>query len=296
MAAILADRDQGRSYQEHQEIIMYIYTTVSALRERLSNEPSVAFVPTMGNLHEGHLSLVEQARQHGQFVLVSIFVNPLQFGPNEDFASYPRTLEADCARLEGLADAVFAPTVGEMYPVKQEVYVEPPPLAAELCGAFRPGHFRGVATVVLKLFNLVQPNVAVFGKKDYQQLAVLRAMTEQLNLPLAIVAAETARAPDGLALSSRNGYLSATERSEATRLYRNLSHIATAIKNGRRDFATLEEAARDDLESHGWRVDYVALRNAATLLPATPEDRELVTLAAAWLGKTRLIDNIETSS
>lgn len=274
---------------------MHTYTTVSSLRECLAHQTSVAFVPTMGNLHQGHLSLVEQARQHGNFVVVSIFVNPLQFGPNEDFTSYPRTFEADCAKLEGLADAVFAPTVGEMYPVAQTVYVEPPPLAAELCGAFRPGHFRGVATVVLKLFNLVQPNAAVFGKKDYQQLAVLRAMTEQLNLPLAIVAAETARAPDGLALSSRNGYLSATERAEAPRLYRNLTDIAVTLNNGCRDFAALENAARDALENHGWRVDYVSLRNAATLLPAKPEDRELVTLAAAWLGKTRLIDNLEIS-
>lgn len=272
---------------------MQVIHSASELRRRLAGENSVAFVPTMGNLHQGHLALVEQARRHGGCVVVSIFVNPLQFGPNEDFAKYPRTLEADCAKLEGLADIVFAPEVGEMYPVPQQIFIEPPPLAAELCGAFRPGHFRGVATVVLKLFNLVQPDAAVFGKKDYQQLAVIRAMTEQLNLPQAIVAGETARAPDGLALSSRNGYLSEAERAEAIRLYRNLQGIAEQINNGKRNYVALENAARADLETHGWRVDYVALRNPATLLTATADDQKIVALAAAWLGKTRLIDNIE---
>jgi pantoate--beta-alanine ligase len=272
---------------------MQVIHTASELRQRLAGEKSVAFVPTMGNLHEGHLALVELARRHGGCVVVSIFVNPLQFGPNEDYAKYPRTLEADCAKLEGLADVVFAPAVEEMYPVPQQVYVEPPPLSAELCGVFRPGHFRGVATVVLKLFNLVRPDAAVFGKKDYQQLAVIRAMTEQLNLPLAIVAGETARAPDGLALSSRNGYLSEAERAEAIRLYRNLQGIAEQARGGAKDFAALENAARADLEAHDWRVDYVAVRNPDTLLPAAEEDRKIVALAAAWLGKTRLIDNIE---
>jgi len=272
---------------------MHLIHSASELRQRLAGENSVAFVPTMGNLHQGHLTLVEQARRHGGCVVVSIFVNPLQFGPTEDYAKYPRTLEADCAKLEGLADIVFAPEVGEMYPVPQQIFVEPPPLAAELCGTFRPGHFRGVATVVLKLFNLVRPDAAVFGKKDYQQLAVIRAMTEQLNLPLAIVAGETARAPDGLALSSRNGYLSEAERAEAIRLYRNLQDIAGKVDNGERNYTALENAARADLEAHGWRVDYVAVRNPATLLPATADDRKIVALAAAWLGKTRLIDNIE---
>ncbi len=272
---------------------MHLIHTAPALRRRLAGENSVAFVPTMGNLHQGHLELVELARRHGGCVVVSIFVNPLQFGPSEDYAKYPRTLEADCASLEGLADVVFAPAVEEMYPAPQQVYVEPPPFAAELCGAFRPGHFRGVATVVLKLLNLVQPDAAVFGKKDYQQLAVIRAMAEQLNLPLAIVAGETARAPDGLALSSRNGYLSETERAEAIRLYRNLQEIVAQVGNGERNFTALENAARADLESHGWRVDYVAVRNPRSLLPATAEDRKAVVLAAAWLGKTRLIDNLE---
>lgn len=272
---------------------MQVITRAAELRRFLSGRQSLVFVPTMGNLHEGHLALVELARQYGKTVVVSIFVNPLQFGPNEDFASYPRTLDADCARLEGVADCVFVPEVTEVYPVAQEIFVEPPPLATELCGAFRPGHFRGVATVVLKLFNLVRPDVAIFGKKDYQQLAVIRAMTAQLNLPLTIVGAETARAQDGLALSSRNAYLSAAERAEAPRLYRNLERLGNLLRAGERDFAALENGARNDLERHGWRVDYFSVRNAATLFPATAQERETVALAAAWLGRTRLIDNLE---
>ncbi len=272
---------------------MQIISTTQELRDRLKSEPSVAFVPTMGNLHAGHLALVRQAREHGRSVVVSIFVNPLQFGPNEDFAKYPRTFEQDCAKLEGLADIVFAPTVEDLYPEPQQVYVEPPPLADELCGTFRPGHFRGVATVVLKLFNIVQPQAAVFGKKDYQQLQVIRAMVRQLNLPVEIVAGETLRAGDNLALSSRNGYLSAEERTEAVRLYRNLALIQGSIVAGNRDFSALECAAIADLESHGWRVDYVSVRDTASLAPAKVGEMNLVALAAAWLGKTRLIDNLE---
>ena len=272
---------------------MQIISTTQELRARLKSEASVAFVPTMGNLHDGHLALVRQARGHGRCVVVSIFVNPLQFGPSEDFAKYPRTFEEDCAKLDGLADVVFAPTVGDLYPEPQQVFVEPPPVAGELCGAFRPGHFRGVATVVLKLFNIVQPRAAVFGKKDYQQLHVIRAMVCQLNLPVAVVAGETLRAGDGLALSSRNGYLSAEERAEAVRLHRNLVRAKESMVAGNRDFAALEGAAVSDLEAHGWRIDYVSVRNANTLAPATPGDSDLVVLAAAWLGRTRLIDNIE---
>ena len=272
---------------------MQIITTIQQLRDRLKAEPSVAFVPTMGNLHEGHVSLARQACQHGKCVVVSIFVNPIQFGPGEDFERYPRTLEADCARLEGLADVVFAPGVAEMYPVPQQVFVEPPAVANELCGVFRPGHFRGVATVVLKLFNMVQPHAALFGKKDYQQLHVIRALAQQLNLPLEIVAAETERAADGLALSSRNGYLSPAERSEAVRLYRNLARIRQSILSGETDFPALASAAQAELEAHGWRVDYVSVRQADTLAAAVPGDRRLVALAAAWLGNTRLIDNVE---
>ena len=176
---------------------MQTIKSVAELRARLAHEKAIAFVPTMGNLHEGHIELVRIARQRGTCVVVSIFVNPLQFGPNEDFDKYPRTLEADCAKLEGLADVVFSPPVDEMYPEKQTIYVEPPPIAKELCGEFRPGHFMGVATVVLKLFNLVQPQVAIFGKKDYQQLAIIRQMVIQLNLPIEIVGAETSRAGTG---------------------------------------------------------------------------------------------------
>ncbi|MHB9101278.1 MAG: pantoate--beta-alanine ligase [Sulfuricella sp.] len=271
---------------------MQIISTTQKLRGRLKSEPSIAFVPTMGNLHQGHLALVRQAREQGRCVVVSIFVNPLQFGPNEDFAQYPRTFEQDCEKLAGLADVVFAPTVEDIYPEQQQVFVDVP-LADELCGAFRPGHFRGVATVVLKLLNIVQPQAAVFGKKDYQQLQVIRAMVRQLNLPLEIVAGETLRAGDSLALSSRNGYLGAEERTEAVRLYRNLVQIRESMLAGNRDFSVLEREAIADLEAHGWRVDYVSVRNAATLLPAAPCDAGLVVLAAAWLGKTRLIDNLE---
>jgi len=272
---------------------MPIISTVQELRDRLKTEPSVAFVPTMGNLHEGHLALVRQAREHGRCVVASIFVNPLQFGPNEDFAKYPRTFEQDCEKLAGLADVVFAPPVADLYPEPQQVFVEPPPVANELCGGFRPGHFRGVATVVLKLFNIVQPQAAVFGKKDCQQLHVIRAMVRQLNLPVEIVAGETLRAGDNLALSSRNGYLSAEERAEAVRLYRNLERIRESIVAGNFDFSALERAAAADLGVHGWRVDYVSVRAAESLAPAQAGDVNLVVLAAAWLGKTRLIDNLE---
>lgn len=272
---------------------MQIIPTIRELRQRLKSESSVAFVPTMGNLHEGHLALVKQARAHGRCVAVSIFVNPLQFGPSEDFAKYPRTFEADCTKLEGLADIVFAPVPEELYPAPQQVTVEPPPIANELCGAFRPGHFRGVATVVLKLFNIVQPRAALFGKKDYQQLHVIRAMVRDLNVPVEIVAGETVRAEDGLALSSRNGYLSPAERAEVPRLYRNLVRIGDAIRQGESDFASLETAAVADLDANGWRVDYISARNADTLQPAAAGDKRLVILGAAWLGKTRLIDNLE---
>lgn len=273
---------------------MEIISTVAALRERLSQEPSVAFVPTMGNLHEGHLELVRIALQHGRCVVVSIFVNPLQFGANEDFGSYPRTLQDDCDKLAAYGVAVvFAPTGADLYPQPQQVTVEPPPIAQELCGAFRPGHFRGVATVVLKLFNIVQPQVAVFGKKDYQQLHVVRQMVAQLNLPLKIVAAETLRAADGLALSSRNQYLSAAERTEATFLHLTLTELRQAFKNGAQNHAELEEKAVSALVARGWQVDYVAIRSQTTLLAAAPGESELVVLAAARLGKTRLIDNVE---
>ncbi|HYA19662.1 MAG TPA: pantoate--beta-alanine ligase [Burkholderiales bacterium] len=273
---------------------MEVVSTIEALRARLRSGSDVALVPTMGNLHAGHLALVENARKHAPSVVVSIFVNRLQFGPNDDFAKYPRTLEEDCAKLQSCdVNIVFAPDENVLYPVPQTVMVELPPLANELCGKFRPGHFRGVATVVLKLFNIVQPRIAIFGKKDYQQLFIMRQMVRELNLPIDIVAAEIMRAPDGLALSSRNSYLSSAERLEAARLYRTLVYIKEGIAGGERDFGSLQDIAEKKLDSHGWRVDYVAVRESSTLRPPQVIDKRLIVLAAAWLGKTRLIDNLE---
>ncbi len=276
---------------------MQRFDHIAALREHLARETALVFVPTMGNLHAGHLELVRCARAHGRCVVVSIFVNPLQFGPQEDFAAYPRTLEADCAQLEAAGcDVVFHPSASELYPVPQDVMVSPPPVAAELCGAFRPGHFAGVCTVVAKLFNIVRPQVAVFGKKDYQQLVIVRELVRQLNFPIEIVAGETVRAPDGLALSSRNAYLDAAERREAPRLFRVLSTAARRIAAGERDYAGIEAAARRELEAHGWRVDYVAVRDPVTLKVPDAAGSEVVVLGAAWLGRTRLIDNVESSA
>ena len=272
---------------------MQIIRHIAELRARLDSEQNVAFVPTMGNLHEGHLDLMHHAREHGGCVVASIFVNPLQFGPSEDFDRYPRTLEADCARLQGLADVVFAPSVNEMYPAQQTVYVEPPAIANDLCGASRPGHFRGMATVVLKLLNIVQPQVALFGKKDYQQLHIIRRMAAQLNLPVSIIGCETVRAADGLALSSRNQYLSEAERGEAAFLYRTLQGLRQQILLGERDFERLQQQGVEALAARGWAVDYVAVRNQSDLRTATSPQRELVILAAARLGNTRLLDNIE---
>ncbi len=274
---------------------MQLVHTVAELRARLANETVIAFVPTMGNLHEGHLDLMRLAREHGSCVVASIFVNPLQFGPGEDFDKYPRTLEADCVKLQGLADVVFAPPVSEMYPEKQTVFVEPPPIANDLCGASRPGHFRGMATVVLKLLNIVQPQVALFGKKDYQQLHVIRQMVAQMNLPVRIVGGETVRAADGLALSSRNQYLNETERAGAMVLYQTLRGMRQAILQGVRDFERLQQQAVETLAARGWLVDYVAVRNQSDLLPASTTEGGLVILAAARLGATRLLDNIEVS-
>ena len=274
---------------------MNVIHTVADVRKRLATEPSIAFVPTMGNLHAGHLALVDIARRRGRCVVASIFVNPLQFEPGSDFERYPRTLARDCELLEDAGcHVVFAPEVREMYPVAQEMKVTPPTLAAQLCGDFRPGHFEGVATVVAKLFNIVRPHVAVFGKKDYQQLHVIRSLVRQLNFGIEIVGAETVREPDGLAMSSRNGYLSAQERPEAVRLNRTLRAVAERLRTGTRDFAALEREGAQALASHGWRVDYVAVRNRDTLGAPAAADEALVVLGAAWLGRTRLIDNIET--
>ena len=273
---------------------MHVVHTVAELRQRLEKHSSVALVPTMGNLHAGHIHLVELAKKHGKCVVVSIFVNPLQFGANEDLANYPRTLEEDCEKLKlAGADIVFAPTVEEMYPVEQTITVEPSPIANELCGASRPGHFRGVATVVLKLFNMVRPQVAVFGKKDFQQLFIIRELVKQLNLPIEIVPGDTVREPDGLAMSSRNGYLLPGQRVEAQRLHRALQQVVSAVQEGKQDIAAIEMQAVQYLTQLGWIVDYVSVRSALTLQPAINTDHELVVLTAAKQGRTRLIDNIE---
>ena len=272
---------------------MQIISTIAELRSRLADERAIAFVPTMGNLHEGHLNLMRLARDHGNCVVASIFVNPLQFGPSEDFDRYPRTLEADCAKLQGLVDVVFAPSVNEMYPEQQTVFIEPPPVADQLDGAVRPGHFRGMATVVLKLLNIVQPQVALFGKKDYQQLHIIRQMVAQLDMPVRIVGGETMRAADGLALSSRNQYLGEAERVEAAFLYLTLQGMQQSIRQGERNFEQLQQQAAEALAARGWSVDYVAVRSQPDLLPASPAQSNLVILAAARLGNTRLLDNVE---
>ena len=275
---------------------MQIHSSIPDLRAALTNCGRIVFVPTMGNLHAGHISLMQQARAFGDTVVASIFVNRLQFGPSEDFDKYPRTFEADCAKLrEAGVDVLFAPTETDLYPEPQQYQVDPPEIQNQLEGEFRPGHFRGVATVVLKLFNIVQPQVAVFGKKDYQQLMVLRNMTRQLALPIEIIGGETVRADDGLALSSRNGYLTPAERAEAPRLSRTLNEIRLAVLAGERDFAKLEQKAAAQLDAHGWQTDYVALRRQSDLQSPQPGDRQLVVLAASRLGTPRLIDNLEIS-
>jgi pantoate--beta-alanine ligase len=276
---------------------MEIIHTITQLRERLASAQPIGFVPTMGNLHAGHIDLTRIAREKvgaKGCVLVSIFVNRLQFGPNEDFAKYPRTFvdDGEKCRAAGV-DVIFVPDEQEMYPTPQTYVVEPPEIQHILDGAVRPGHFRGVATVVLKLFNMVQPQVAVFGKKDYQQCRVLDNMVREMNLPIQMVLAETVRAEDGLALSSRNGYLSASERTEAPQLSIALNAIRVALQQGQRDFATLENVAVETLKKRGWVPDYVSIRRQADLLTPAMTETAFVVLAAARLGKTRLIDNLE---
>ena len=281
---------------------MKIISNIQDLRDQLRGQNRAAFVPTMGNLHEGHLSLMRLARQHGDPVVASIFVNRLQFGPNEDFDKYPRTFEADVEKLEKEGVYVlFAPTEKDLYPEPQEYRIEPPQnLGKILEGEFRPGFFQGVCTVVLKLLACVQPKVAVFGKKDYQQLMVIRQMCHQLAIPVDVIPAETIRAEDGLALSSRNGYLSSDERAEAIQLIQMLKSIQEKINTGKlnsTDILKLEEDACSYLTARGWTPDYVSVRKRKNLLSATDDELEnkeqLVVLAAAKLGKTRLIDNLE---
>ncbi len=278
---------------------MKIISSVAELRDQLRGQLRTAFVPTMGNLHEGHLSLMRLARKHGDPVVASIFVNRLQFGPSEDFDKYPRTFADDIEKLEKEGVYVlFAPTEKDIYPEPQEFRIQPPSdLGNMLEGEFRPGFFTGVTTIVMKLFSCVQPRVAVFGKKDYQQLMIIRNMARQFALPTEIIAAETWRAEDGLALSSRNGYLSEAERADAPALYRELNLVADAVRSGQRDVAQLSEAAMARLAAYGWQPDYVAVRKRVDLQSPSAADLEagepLVVLAAAKLGKTRLIDNLE---
>jgi len=278
---------------------MHTVSHVASLHEHLHawrrNGEVIALVPTMGNLHAGHLHLVAEAQREARRVVVSLFVNPLQFGPTEDFAAYPRTIEEDSARLRALGvDVLFMPTVADMYPRPTQAltYVEVPVLSDELCGRFRPGHFRGVATVVMKLFNLVQPDVALFGEKDFQQLMVIRRMVADLNFPIRIVGAPTVREGDGLAMSSRNSYLSADERRQAGQLYARLRWVAEALTQGRRDFTEIEQTCSRALEHAGFTVDYVAIRRREDLGIPSTADSALVVLAAARLGRARLIDNL----
>ena len=273
--------------------------TVRELRAAVARARSegkrIGFVPTMGNLHSGHMALITKAAQRVDFVVASIFVNPLQFGAGEDLDKYPRTLAADQEQLlQAGCHLLFAPTVEQMYPdgMASQTRVSVPNLAEGLCGASRPGHFDGVATVVSKLFNMVQPDIAVFGQKDYQQLAVIRAMVHDLNMPIQIIGEPTVRADDGLALSSRNGYLTDEQRAIAPVLYRSLSQIGAAIKAGDHDFARLRAEHVSQIEAAGLRLDYLEVRQGVHLRPATPEDRDIVILVAAYLGATRLIDNL----
>jgi pantoate--beta-alanine ligase len=255
----------------------------------------VVMVPTMGNLHDGHIALMRDARQHGDCVVATIFVNRMQFRPGEDFEKYPRTFEADCERLRAAGvDHLFAPDEHELYPAPQRYAVEPPAEHANILeGEIRPGHFRGVATVVMKLFAIVQPQAALFGKKDFQQFMVLSSMVREFALPIEIIPGPTVRAADGLALSSRNGYLSAAERAEAPRLYSVLTRVVDQVRAGAKDYARLENEAVEALRARGWVPDYIALRRKIDLQSASAHDSGLVVLAAARLGSTRLIDNLE---
>jgi pantoate--beta-alanine ligase len=282
---------------------MKIISDIQELRDHLRGQNRASFVPTMGNLHEGHLSLMRLARQHGDPVVASIFVNRLQFGPNEDFDSYPRTMQADIEKLEKEGVYIlFAPTERDLYPQPQEYRVDPPQQLGDILeGEFRPGFFKGVCTVVLKLFSCVQPKVAVFGKKDYQQLMIIRQMAKQFALPVDIIPGETIRADDGLALSSRNGYLSAEERAEAPQLQRALKEVREQVlqlkERNVSSLSEIEKKAVATLAGRGWNPDYIAIRKQSDLAPASNEGlhagEPLVILTAASIGKTRLIDNLE---
>jgi len=279
---------------------MQVVHSSAALQEALKNCPAIAFVPTMGNLHAGHLQLVTIAKQHAECVVVSIFVNPLQFDSAIDLEKYPRTLEADCEQLAKAGTTiVFVPTIEEIYPnfdgnsLNQYMTIKPPPTATELCGASRPGHFAGVATVVAKLFNLVQPNIAVFGKKDFQQLSIIRALVNQFNYAIEIIAADIVRETNGLALSSRNGHFNLQEKAQAVQLNQALNIAVKTVQSSQADFLTIEKQTAEQLTKQGWQVDYVSIREVSSLKPAQQDDEQLVILAAATLANIRLIDNIE---
>jgi pantoate--beta-alanine ligase len=282
---------------------MLTVTTIADVRAHVAGwheqKLRVVFVPTMGNLHDGHVSLIEAARRHGDRFVASIFVNPMQFGPNEDFAHYPRTPAQDARMLaEAGCDLMFMPEVGEIYPngADQATRVEVPGISSILCGEFRPGHFEGVATVVAKLFHIVDPEVAIFGEKDFQQLTVIRRMVADLCLRVQIVGAPTVREADGLAMSSRNQYLDAEQRKLAPAIYRQLKQAVAALEAGERDFAKIEAAGRAALDGLGFRTDYFAVRDAGSLAPARPDTTKFVVLTASRLGKARLIDNVQFSA
>jgi pantoate--beta-alanine ligase len=278
---------------------MLTYSEITPLRALVqlwrSKGEKIGFVPTMGNLHTGHLALVAEAKRRSQRVIVSIFVNPMQFGAGEDFQDYPRTLEEDKQRLvEVGVDLLFAPKVKTIYPAGQEeqTRVEVPGISDVLCGASRPGHFIGVATVVCKLFNMVQPDLALFGEKDFQQLLVIRQMATDLSLPVEIVGLKTVREDDGLAKSSRNGYLTPEQRNRAPQLFQTMQQTVSALKHGERDFGRLEEEGLKKLRSAGFKPDYYAIRDSERLSLPQPQDTKLVVLAAVFIGNTRLIDNL----
>ncbi|MDJ0777762.1 MAG: pantoate--beta-alanine ligase [Gammaproteobacteria bacterium] len=281
---------------------MYQATSVVELRQYVQHwkdhEQSIAFIPTMGNLHDGHMSLIEKGQSLCDRSICSIFVNPMQFGPNEDWDHYPRSLAADIARLEAIGcDLAYMPTASELYPqgLDRISKVEVTDLTSDYEGAHRPGHFTGVATVVLKLFNIVKPDVSVFGKKDYQQYRVISKMVEDFNLDVQIIGQETTREPSGLATSSRNQYLDETQKEQAALIYRTLRDSAQRIETGTRDYAALEAEAIATLDGAGFRTDYFSVCNAQSLAPASADDRDLVILVTAALGDTRLLDNIEIS-
>lgn len=279
---------------------MKVVDSIPALRELIADwkrsGKSVGFVPTMGNLHDGHLKLVKRAKAHNDKVIVSIFVNPMQFGANEDLDAYPRTIEQDKAKLiaDG-TDAVFLPSVADMYPagLNAQTFVEVPNISDVLCGASRPGHFRGVATVVSKLFNMVQPDDAFFGEKDFQQLAVIRTMVRDLSMAVTVHGVPTEREESGLAMSSRNGYLSQEEKATASEIYQAMQRMKNSMEQGNKDFSSIESSEVAYLESKGFKNDYVKVVNAETFMPATADDKHVVIVAALFMGTTRLIDNLQ---